>query len=175
MAENTWRNGWEYLEKGRDLWWLKSARYHELPQMSRPLRDTPRTVRKAPQTPWQIRPTWYILTRSLKVNFMITQSITEESQFLLQEIFQGDTVAESICLRDLIQWAGENPLTINTEDLAQLVIYSEDKLRELFDIYCDVFEWYQGFWVLSQNCINIGGILGQNYETSKLQVSGQNW
>ena len=71
---------------------------------------------------------------------MITQSITEESQFLLQEIFQGDTVAESICLRDLIQWAGENPLTMNTEDLAQLVIYSEDKLRELFDIYCDVFE-----------------------------------
>jgi hypothetical protein len=71
---------------------------------------------------------------------MITQSITEESQFLLQEIFRGDTVAESICLRDLIQWAGENPLTMNTEDLAQLVIYSEDKLRELFDIYCDVFE-----------------------------------
>jgi hypothetical protein len=23
-----------------------------------------------------------------------------------------------------------------------LVIYSEDKLRELFDIYCDVFEWH---------------------------------
>jgi hypothetical protein len=71
---------------------------------------------------------------------MITQSITEESQFLLQEIFQGDTVAESICLRDLIQWAGENPLTMDTEALAQLVIYSEDKLRELYDIYCDVFE-----------------------------------
>lgn len=71
---------------------------------------------------------------------MVTQSITEESQFLLDEIFQGDTVAESICLRDLIQWAGENPITMSTEDLAQLVIYSEDKLRELYDIYCDVFE-----------------------------------
>ena len=71
---------------------------------------------------------------------MVTQSITEESQFLLDEIFQGDTVAESICLRDLIQWAGENPITMSTEDLAQLVIYSEDKLRELYDIYCDVAE-----------------------------------
>ena len=71
---------------------------------------------------------------------MVTQSITEEAQFLLDEIFQGDTVAESICLRDLVQWAGENPLTVNTEVLAQLVIYSEDKLRELFDIYCEVNE-----------------------------------
>jgi len=71
---------------------------------------------------------------------MVTQSITEESQFLLDEIFQGDTVAESVCLRDLIQWAGENPITISTESLAQLVIYSEDKLRELFDIYCEVNE-----------------------------------
>jgi hypothetical protein len=71
---------------------------------------------------------------------MVTQSITEESQFLLDEIFQGDTVAESVCLRDLIQWAGENPITISTESFAQLVIYSEDKLRELFDIYCEVNE-----------------------------------
>jgi hypothetical protein len=71
---------------------------------------------------------------------MVTQSITEESQFLLDEIFQGDTVAESVCLRDLIQWAGENPITISTESLAQLVIYSEDKLRELYDIYCEVNE-----------------------------------
>jgi hypothetical protein len=30
---------------------------------------------------------------------------------------------------------------MDTEALAQLVIYSEDKLRELYDIYCDVFEW----------------------------------
>lgn len=71
---------------------------------------------------------------------MVTQSITEESQFLLDEIFQGDTVAESICLRDLVQWAGENPITLSAVDLAQLVIYSEDKLRELYDIYCDVSE-----------------------------------
>jgi hypothetical protein len=71
---------------------------------------------------------------------MVTQSITEESQFLLEEIFNGDTVAESICLRDLIQWAGEDPVTITSEELAQLVIYSEDKLRELYDIYRDVFE-----------------------------------
>lgn len=73
---------------------------------------------------------------------MVTQSVTEESQFLLDEIFQGDTVAESICLRDLVQWAGENPITLSAVDLAQLVIYSEDKLRELYDIYCDVSEWY---------------------------------
>ena len=71
---------------------------------------------------------------------MVTQSITEESQILLEEIFEGDTVAESICLRDLVQWAGENPLTITPEGLAQLVIYSEDKLRELYDIYCEVSE-----------------------------------
>ena len=71
---------------------------------------------------------------------MVTQSVTEESQFLLDEIFQGDTVAESICLRDLVQWAGENPITLSAVDLAQLVIYSEDKLRELYDIYCDVSE-----------------------------------
>lgn len=71
---------------------------------------------------------------------MVTQSVTEEAQFLLEEVFQGDTVAESICLRDLVQWAGENPLTLSADDLAQLVIYSEDKLRELFDIYCDVSE-----------------------------------
>ena len=86
------------------------------------------------------RATRYILNGYSKVNSMVTQSITEESQFLLDEIFQGDTVAESICLRDLIQWAGENPITMSTEDLAQLVIYSEDKLRELYDIYCDVAE-----------------------------------
>ena len=30
------------------------------------LPDTSGTVRKASQTPWQIQPTWYILTRSLK-------------------------------------------------------------------------------------------------------------
>lgn len=71
---------------------------------------------------------------------MVTQSITEEAQFLLDEVFQGDTVAESICLRDLVQWAGENPLTLDSEGLAQLIVYSEEKLRELYDIYCDVFE-----------------------------------
>jgi len=69
---------------------------------------------------------------------MVTQSVTEEAQFLLEEVFQGDTVAESICLRDLVDWAGEDSQSIDAEDLAQLVIYSEDKLRELFDIYCDV-------------------------------------
>jgi len=79
---------------------------------------------------------------------MVTQSVTEEAQFLLEEVFQGDTVAESICLRDLVDWAGEDSQSIDAEDLAQLVIYSEDKLRELFDIYCDVNQWYQGFWVL---------------------------
>ena len=73
---------------------------------------------------------------------MVTQSITEEAQFLLDEVFQGDTVAESICLRDLVQWAGENPLTLDSEGLAQLIVYSEEKLRELYDIYCDVFEWH---------------------------------
>jgi len=72
---------------------------------------------------------------------MVTQSVTEEAQFLLEEVFQGDTVAEAICLRDLVDWAGEDPQSIDAEDLAQLVIYSEDKLRELFDIYCDVNEW----------------------------------
>ena len=71
---------------------------------------------------------------------MVTQSITEEAQFLLDEVFHGDTVAESICLRDLVQWAGENPLTLDSEGLAQLIVYSEEKLRELYDIYCDVFE-----------------------------------
>jgi hypothetical protein len=29
-----------------------------------------------------------------------------------------------------------------------LIVYSEDKLRELCDIYYDVVEWYQGVWVL---------------------------
>jgi len=154
---------------------IKARSLSRTPPNVKTLRDTPRTVRKAPQTPWQIHPSRYILTEHSKVTLMVTQSITEESQFLLDEIFQGDTVAESVCLRDLIQWAGENPITISTESFAQLVIYSEDKLRELFDIYCEVNEWYQGVWVLSQKGINIGGILGQNYETSKLQVSRQNW
>ena len=71
---------------------------------------------------------------------MVTQSITEESHFLLEDIFEGDTVAESICVRDLVQWAGENPLTLTADDLAQLIVYSEEKLRELYDIYCEVSE-----------------------------------
>ena len=74
---------------------------------------------------------------------MVTQSITEESTFLLEDIFGEDTVAESICVRDLVQWAGENPLTINADDLAQLIVYSEDKLRELYDIYCEVSETFE--------------------------------
>jgi hypothetical protein len=68
---------------------------------------------------------------------MVTQSITEASHFILDDIFQGDTVAESICLRDLVQWAGEDLQSITSEELAQLVVYSEDKLRELYDIYCE--------------------------------------
>lgn len=71
---------------------------------------------------------------------MVTQSITEESTFLLEDIFGNDTVAESICVRDLVQWAGENPITLSADDLAQLIVYSEDKLRELYAIYCEISE-----------------------------------
>jgi len=65
-------------------------------------------------------------------------TVEEESAFLLDDIFRGDKVAESVCLRDLVQWAGENPITLSRHDLTQLVVYSEEKLRELRDIYYEL-------------------------------------
>ena len=67
-------------------------------------------------------------------------SIEEESVQLLDDIFESDKCAESICLRDLVEWAGYNPITVSKQDLAQLIVYSKDKLRELCDIYYDVVE-----------------------------------
>lgn len=64
--------------------------------------------------------------------------IEEQSQLILDDIFGDDLTAESICLRDLVEWAGENCSTIDSQELAQLVVYSEDKLRELYEIYLEL-------------------------------------
>lgn len=74
---------------------------------------------------------------SVMVSYQVS-TLEEESAQILRDIFGKDSYTESVCLQDLIEWSGYSPITTNKQDLAQLVVYSEDKLRELRDIYYDV-------------------------------------
>jgi hypothetical protein len=75
------------------------------------------------------------------MNVMLTQTtLQDESLSLLNDIFGDDIIAESVCIQDLIEWSGNTSSPLSKHQLSQLIVYSEDKLRELFDIYCDVVE-----------------------------------
>ena len=63
-----------------------------------------------------------------------------KSLSLLNDIFGDDSIAESVCIQDLIEWSGNTSSPLSKHQLAQLIVYSEDKLRELCDIYYDVVE-----------------------------------